>query len=61
MAGENCHLGPQEIYVFDMRSGDIILQWAQDLHLPMGSTFLLQRDKILVAYNGIITSAKFWI
>ena len=50
-----------EIIVFDMKSGDIILNCNQDLKLHVRQSFLMRKKSFLLADLGRIISAVFWI
>ena len=48
-----------ELNVFDLKSGELILNCSEDLKIPGGKNFVLERDRILVAHEGKMHSAKF--
>ncbi len=51
----------KDITVFDMKSGEVILSCNQDLNLYARQSFLLRKNKLLLADCGMIVSAVFWV
>ena len=50
-----------DVIVLDLKSGKEICRLAIDFGLPNSKMFFLQKEKIMIACEGKVHSAQFWL